>query len=119
MGKQTKVSFKSKNMIFTTRPRQLLYINSFGPTRTLSLGGKQYALVIVDNYSRFTWTFFLSHKDETIVFFTKFCKNVQNEKGFKITAIRIDHGGEFDCNPFEKHYDENDFEHNFSTPRIP
>ena len=106
-------------MISTNKPLQLLHMDSFGPTRTLSLGGKQYALVIVDNYSTFTWTLFLAYKDETIVFFTKFCKKIQNEKGFKITTIRTDHGGEFDCKPFEKYYDKNDIEHNFSPPRTP
>ena len=63
--------------------------------------------------------FFLAHKDETIVFFTKFCKKVQNEKGFTITSISIDNGGEFDCKPFKIFCDENGFEHNFSAPRTP
>ena len=82
MGKQTRVSFKFKNMIATSRALQLLYMDLFGPTRTLSLGGKQYAFIIVDDYLRFTSTFFLTYKDETIVFFTKFCKKVQNKKMF-------------------------------------
>ena len=36
----------------------------FGPSSTLSLGGKTYCFVIDDDYSRFTWVFFLSHKSE-------------------------------------------------------
>ena len=104
-------------MLTTYRPLQLLHMYLFGPTRTLSLGGKQYALVIIDDYSRFTWTFFLAHKDETIVFFTKFYKKAQNEKGFTITSIRTDHGGEFDCKPFELFCEENSFEYNFSASR--
>ena len=106
-------------MLTTSRLLQLLHMDLFGLTRTLSLGGKQYALVIVDDYSRFTWTYFLAHKDETIGFFSKFCKKVQNEKGFTITSIRTDHGGEFDCKPFEIFCEENGFEHNFYAPRTP
>ena len=46
----------------------------FGCTRTTSLGGKRYGLVIVDDYSRFTWVLFIAHKDETFKVFKKFYK---------------------------------------------
>ncbi|XP_050217107.1 uncharacterized protein LOC126667985 [Mercurialis annua] len=49
-GKQHKSSFKSKNVVSTTRPLQLLHMDLFGPTRFAS-----YAYVIIDDYSRFTW----------------------------------------------------------------
>ena len=54
LDKQTRNSFKSKNVISTFRPLELLHIDLFGPIRTTSLGGKKYGLVIVDNYSIFT-----------------------------------------------------------------
>jgi len=57
-GKQSRVSFKSKNMISTSRPLELLHLELFGPSRTMSIGGNYYALVIVNDYSRFTWTIF-------------------------------------------------------------
>ena len=53
-GKQVKASFKSKNIVSTTRPLQLLHMDLFSPSRTMSFGGNYYALVIVDDYSRFT-----------------------------------------------------------------
>ena len=37
----------------------------FGPTRSASLNGKKYEYVLVDNFSKFTWVFFLTHKNET------------------------------------------------------
>ena len=52
----------------------------FGPSRTLSLGGKPYAFVIVDDFSRSTWVLFLSQKNEAFYEFSKFCNKVQNEK---------------------------------------
>ena len=54
LRKQTRNSFISKNIVSITRPLEMLYIDLFGPTRTTSLGGKKYGLVIVDDYSRFT-----------------------------------------------------------------
>ena len=52
--KQFKTSFKSKDMISMTKPLELIYLDLFGPSRTLSLGRKRYAFVIVDDFSRFT-----------------------------------------------------------------
>ena len=69
LGKQTRNTFKPKNIVSTTRPLELLHMDLFGPTRTTSLGEKRYGLVIVNDYSRFTWVMFLAHKDETISLF--------------------------------------------------
>jgi hypothetical protein len=80
LGKQIKSSFKKKKDISTSKPLQLLYKDLFGPVRTASLSGKLYAFVIVDDYSRFTWVLFLSHKNDAHDAFAKFCKRVQNEK---------------------------------------
>ena len=58
IGKQTTISFKFKNIVSTTKLLQLLHIDLFGPSRTLSLGGKSYAHVYVDDYTSFTWYYF-------------------------------------------------------------
>ena len=54
MGKKIKTSFKNKIFISTSRPLKLLHIDLFGPLRTISLEGKSYAFVIVDDFSRYT-----------------------------------------------------------------
>jgi len=118
-GKQTKESFKAKNVVSTSRPLQLLHMDLFGPIKTSSLSGKKYALVIVDDYSRFTWTFFLAQKDDTFHEFSKFCKKVQNEKEVLISTIRSDHGGEFENHVLKEFCDQNGIVHNFSSPRTP
>ena len=66
MGKQTKSSFKSKNMISTTRPLQLLHMDLFGPSKIASYGGNYYAFVIVDDFSRFTWVLMIKHKNDVL-----------------------------------------------------
>ena len=63
-GKHQKSSFQSKNLISTTRPLEFLHMDLIGHFSTLSLGGKAYCFLIIDDYSRFTWVFFLSHKSE-------------------------------------------------------
>jgi len=91
----------------------------FGPSRTRSLGGNYYALVLVDDYSRFTLTFFISSKSDTFSVFRKFAKIVENEKDLKIKSIRSDHGGEFQNESFEKFCEHHGISHNFLAPRTP
>ena len=86
-GKQTKVSFKPKNVVSTKRPLEMFHIDLFGPSRTMSLGGNLYALVIVDDFSRFTWTLFLATKNDTFHNFKGLAKVLENEKSSKIVSI--------------------------------
>ena len=76
LGKQTRTSFKSKNVVSTSRPLQLLHMDLCGPSRTLSLGGKRYCFVIVDDFSRFTWVLLLAHKDEAFKMFVPFIRKL-------------------------------------------
>ena len=94
-GKQTKSSFKQKHFVSTTRPLEMLHMHLFGPFRTMSIGGNYYGLVIVDDFSRFTWTLFLVTKDDAFNAFKKLAKVIQNEKNCIIAAIKTDHRGEF------------------------
>ena len=119
LGKHTRTSFKSKYIVSTTRPLELLHMDLFGSTRTTSLGGKKYGLVIVDDYSRYTWVSFVAHKNETFSTFLTLFKRLTNEKNTTINSIRTDHGSEFDNIKFEEFGNKNGIEHNFSAPRIP
>ena len=69
-----KTSFKSKDVISTKRPLELLHIDLFGPSRITSLNHNRYVLVIVDDFSCFTWTMFIKHKSDTFNKFLEFCK---------------------------------------------
>ncbi|XP_075098897.1 uncharacterized protein LOC142175799 [Nicotiana tabacum] len=119
LGKQTRSSFKFKNIVSTSKPLQLLHMDLFGLTRTASISGRKYAFVIVDDFSRFTWVMFLSHKDDALKIFEVFCKKVQREKGYYISTIRSDHGGEFESRDFENFCNDQGISHDFSSPRSP
>jgi hypothetical protein len=56
---------RAKNIITTIRPMEMLHMNLFGPIAYISISGNKYGLVIIDDYSRFTWVFFLQDKSET------------------------------------------------------
>ena len=90
----------------TTRELELLHMDLFGPTTYKSLGGNLYCLVIVDDYSRYTWVFFLHDKSEVASCFKKFAKRAQNEFEVKLKKIRSDNGKEFDNTNIEAYCDE-------------
>ena len=83
----------------------------------LSLGGKSYGFVIFDDYFRFTWIYFLAHKDEVLYTIIKHCKKIQNEKGPILINVRSDREGEFENHGFESFCNEHGYDHNFSTSR--
>lgn len=99
---QVKTLFKSRNIVSIGRPLELLHINLFGPTRIMSMSGKCYGLLVVCEFSRWTWVLFLVHKDETFEGFYKLFKRIEDEKDCKIISIRSDHGGEFENDLFQK-----------------
>jgi len=117
-GKIVKSSFKSKDIVLTYRPLELLHIDLFGPVNTASLYGSKYGLVIVDDYNRWTWVKFLS-KDNAYDVFSNFCTQIQSEKEMKILKVRSDHGGEFENEPFEVFCEKHGIIHEFSSPRTP
>jgi hypothetical protein len=61
-GKQVGVHHLHKNIMTTDRPLELLYMDLFGPIAYISIGGSKYCLIIVDDYSRFTWVFLFAGK---------------------------------------------------------
>jgi transposase InsO family protein len=91
-GKQVGAHHPQKNIMTTDRPLELLHMDLFGPIAYISIGGSKYWLVIVDDFSRFTWVFFLQEKSQTQETLKGFLRRAQNEFGLRIKRIRIDNG---------------------------
>nr|GFA77998.1 hypothetical protein [Tanacetum cinerariifolium] len=77
MGKSTKKTHKPKSEDTNQEKLYLLHMDLCGPMRVKSVNEKKYILVIVDDYSRFTWVKFLRSKDETLDFIIKLLKIIQ------------------------------------------
>nr|GFC47573.1 retrovirus-related Pol polyprotein from transposon TNT 1-94 [Tanacetum cinerariifolium] len=77
LGKAKRKSFHSKLTLSSKRRLQLLHIDLCGLMRVASINGKRYVLVIVDDYSRYTWTHFLRSKDESPEVLIDFLRLVQ------------------------------------------
>ena len=89
-----------------------------GPTRTESMGGNHYIMVIVDDFSRYSWVEFLREKSEACDKMERQCKRLQNEKGVPIVKVRSDHGKEFENAKFEAFCNEHG-KKEFSGPKTP
>ena len=110
-GKQFTSSHPMKAYLSTSR--------SFGPTTYKSLGGNLYCLVIVDDYSRYTWTFFLEDKSKTMRIFKAFVKQAQNEFGSSVVKVRSDNGTEFRNTQVEELCNDMGIKHEFSSTYTP
>ncbi|GKB39095.1 retrovirus-related pol polyprotein from transposon TNT 1-94 [Tanacetum coccineum] len=96
LGKSRKATHKPKTINTITEVLHTLHMDLCRPLRVQSINGKKYILVIVDDYSRFTWVKFLRSKDETPVFVINLLKQLQVGSQQKLTcSIRPDNGTEF------------------------
>jgi IS30 family transposase len=73
-----------------------------GPTRTASLGGRKYILVVVDDFSRYTWAILLREKFVAFDAAQQLFKKIQIEQNSHIMRICNDHGREFENAKFEE-----------------
>jgi transposase InsO family protein len=117
--KQVGVHSPHKNIMTTERPIELLHMDLFGLIAYISISGSKYCLVIVDDYSRFTWVFFLQEKSQTQETLKKFLRRAQNKFGLRIKKIRSDNGTEFKNSQIEGFLEEEGIKHEFSSPYTP
>jgi transposase InsO family protein len=118
-GKHVEVHHPHKNIMTTDMPLKLLHMDLFGPIAYISIGGSKYCLVIVDDYSCFTWIFFLQEKSQTQETLKRFLRRAQNEFGLRIKKIRSDNGTEFKNSQIEGFLEEEGIKHEFSSPYTP
>jgi transposase InsO family protein len=107
------------NTVMTEDARQLLHMDIVGPSRVRFMGGKSYVLVIVDDYSRCSWVFFLKSKDEVFEHFWLLALRLNNEHPNCLKAIRSDNGTEFRNASFDEFCLEHVIDQQFFAPRIP
>jgi hypothetical protein len=87
-GKQVGVHHPHKNIMTTDRSLELLHMDLFGPIAYINIGESKYCLVIVDDYSRFTWVFFLQDKSQIQETLKGFLRWAQNE--FSLRSKRLE-----------------------------
>ena len=118
IGKRVKSKHLSITEVQTSRPLELLHIDLMGPARVQSLGGKKYILVVVDDFTRYTWVVLLKDKVEAPEKMIHLCKKLQVEKGIVIAKIS-DHGKEFENTKLATFCNDQGTHQEFSSPKTP
>nr|GFA04502.1 putative ribonuclease H-like domain-containing protein [Tanacetum cinerariifolium] len=119
-GKQHKASYKAISAVRTiSEPLQLLHMDLFGPTSIRSIDQKYYSLVVTDDFSRFSWAFFLGTKNEKFYILKDFIALIENQLNKKVKAIRCDNGTEFRNTKLIDLYGEKGIKRDYSNARTP
>nr|GEX05054.1 retrovirus-related Pol polyprotein from transposon TNT 1-94 [Tanacetum cinerariifolium] len=107
-GKIHQKHHKSKTAFALDKPLYLLHMDLCGPMRVQSINRKRYVLVVVDDYSRYTWVFFLHSKYEASDVIISFIKKTQVNLQLQVQSVRTDNGTEFKNKTLAKFFDEDD-----------
>jgi transposase InsO family protein len=102
-----------------TRLLKMLHMDLFGPVAYISIDGNKYDLVIIYDYSYFTWVFFLQDKSETQEVLKKFLRRAQNEFDVKVKKIRSDNNTKFKNTQVEDFLYEEGIKYEISAPYTP
>jgi transposase InsO family protein len=119
IGKQTRMSHPMLEHQVTSKALELLHMDLMGPMQVESLGGKKYAYVVVDDYTRYTWVNFIREKSDTFEVFKDLYTQLQRKKDTVIVRIRSDHGREFENARFSEFCSSEGIKHEFSSPITP
>nr|GEW97146.1 hypothetical protein [Tanacetum cinerariifolium] len=119
LGKAKQISFHTKLTPSSKRRLHLLHMDLCGPMRVASINGKRYMLVIMDDYSRYTWTYFLRFKDETSEVLIDFLRLVQRGLQAQVRVVRSDKGTEFLNQTLHAYFPAEGIQHQTSVARTP
>ncbi|GJW84773.1 retrovirus-related pol polyprotein from transposon TNT 1-94, partial [Tanacetum coccineum] len=119
LGKSRKSSHQPKAEDTNQEKLYLLHMDLCGPMRVASINRKMYILVIVDDYSRFTWVKFLRSKDEALDAIIKCIKNIQVRLNATVRNVRTDNGTKFDNQTLRNFYENVGILHQTSIARSP
>ncbi|KAM1069966.1 hypothetical protein ACFX15_001756 [Malus domestica] len=118
LAKSHKLPFASASST-STHSLQLLHCDIWGPASITSPSGFKYYLLLVDDYSRYSWLFPLKAKSDAYSTFVVFKQYVENLLGNKITVVHSDSGGEFIGAKFESFLRTHGILHRFTCPHTP
>ena len=118
-GKSKKASHGRKGMTSIAEPLQLIHMDLFGPVNVMSLSRKRYALVMVDDYSKYTWVLFIQSKDEATQLIIDHIKKIEVEAKLPVRTIRSDNGTEFKNAVLNDFCSEKGISRQYSAPRTP
>ncbi|GJR59176.1 zinc finger, CCHC-type containing protein [Tanacetum coccineum] len=119
IGKHSRAPFPKKAKARSTSPLDLVYGDLCGPISPPTPSGKKYIFLLVDDYSRYMWVYFLNTKDQAFDTFKEYKKTIENELRTTLKMLRTDRGGEFTSNEFTQYCKENGIARQLTAPYSP
>ncbi|GJT48960.1 retrovirus-related pol polyprotein from transposon TNT 1-94 [Tanacetum coccineum] len=117
--KHHRTSFKTKQNFSIRKCLHLLHMDLFGPVSLMSINHEKYTLIIIDEYSRYTWVYFFRKKSQAPKMIMYFIRMVENQNDVKVKQIKTDNGTKFINHELESFCDENGISQNLSSPYTP
>ncbi|GJV25548.1 retrovirus-related pol polyprotein from transposon TNT 1-94 [Tanacetum coccineum] len=118
-GKSKRVNLKPKLVPSDDSKLELIHMDLCRPMRVEIINGKKYILVIVVDYSRYTWVYFIRTKDEASEMNIKFITQIQVNLRATIQYVRTDNGTKFKNDELKSHYGKLGITHQTSIARTP
>nr|GEV67432.1 retrovirus-related Pol polyprotein from transposon TNT 1-94 [Tanacetum cinerariifolium] len=118
-GKSKRASHLHKPVLNLKQRLHLFHIDLCGPMRVASINGKRYVLVIVDDYSRYTWFHFLKTKDEMPEVIENFLKKIYVRLLALVIIVHTDNGTEFKNHALKEYFDSVGITHESSAAKTP
>nr|GEX82979.1 hypothetical protein [Tanacetum cinerariifolium] len=118
-GKQHKASCKPKLVSYISQPLEMLHMDLFGLIFVKSLNNKMYCLVVTDDFSGFSWVFFLAFKDETNGILKSFITRIENQINHKVKIIKCDNETKFKNSKMNQFFQMKGIKREFSVARTP
>jgi hypothetical protein len=117
--KQVGNTHPEKRIMSTSKAFELLHIGLFWPTQYTSIGENKYGFMIVDDYTKYTWVFFLVDKSDVFATFKSFVKGIHNEFETIIKRVTSDNGSEFKNTRIDELCDDFEIRHQLSAKYTP
>ena len=119
LGKQTRTKLPKEATFHATKILQLVHSDVCGPFRTTSLGGARYFVTFIDDFSRKTWVYFLTHKHQVLAKFQQLVNSLKTSTGQCIQTLRSDNGGEYTSAAFRDYCLREGISRKFAPPYTP
>ena len=119
MGKQHRTKYPKGKAQRATEPFELVHSDVCGPMSVNSIGGSRYFVTSTDDYTRYTYIYFVKHKNEVLAKFKEFVNMVKNCTGKNVKTFRTDNGGEYCSKEFESFLKDEGIVHQLTVPYNP
>ncbi|KAJ9565988.1 hypothetical protein OSB04_001954 [Centaurea solstitialis] len=119
VGKQTKQSFSKRAEYRATNILEMVHGDICGPVDPPTQAGNSYILVLIDDYSRYMWSFLLKHKSDASGVIKRFKRVIEKRTGKEIKTFHTDRGGEFTSHELNRFCDEEGISRMLTAPYAP